>query len=994
MSPCSNRGLRAEGSLLGLLVLAGLACAPAPGQEGLQGPGRPSPAAEERSPGNAVTGPETQPGPQLRVPLAVRSFSDRPYPPLPVWTGVPLPRSAVAKVDSLRLLGPDGKPVPAQFDVLAKWADGSIKWVLLSFLAAKPVMGRAGPEWSELAYTLASQASLESPAPDTPLELRPDTNDTSITTGPLQFRLNRHSFHGISQAWLDLSGDGQFENAELIAPETDGSGIVAVDDHGKLYTSGNGTVRSMELERRGPVHAVVAVHGDLRPADSDPGGPGLLEYAMRIHAFAGCSALRVVLTVHNPRPCGRAEDGSRWVLGQSGAVLLKSLEYVQPVRFAQGLRRVTLSPEPGRIFDRIPLVPEVPHRDQSPEGSLPWQGQPGLEARSSAFAALGPPVRPPGSPSVMRIYQDSSGGENWFHRTHVDKDNVIPLSFRGYRCSYRGRQIHEGLRASPWVEVADGQWAVAMAAPAFWENFPKSLAVDADGTLRLGLWPERPGGAHEIQGGEQKTHEFWLYFRHRRGADRSAPTGRARGAASTMPLARELMPTCLARPVVWASAEAYAAANITDPILPAGNARFANYEAAVAAAVRDGDNLFTQREEVDEYGWRNFGDTWAANEADRTEGPYSGLRVVSHYNNEYDLGFGMLQQAMRTVEADPAMARAWWKLGTEALWHEADIDIYHTRRDPAPIYNGGTFTHTAHGVEAARSTHRGAPRDEVWGALDWPWHRGSTPESGHFRNRGILLAYLLSGDRHLLEAANDVRDLVAFKVENDRFAQITSPDRSCGNNVQVLLDAYLLEGEERYLKLAEKAAAAASFDAVTKATGRSPGGGDAWQYALYLKSLYRLIQAKAERGMRDEAAIESFLKYARALYDRSYGRRGRRREGSWSLLSCEMMMQAAELSGDQAEREKFIRAAQDAFVGIDYLVREGSGGQPSGPARLAEAGGPSSQPAVGLVGRFINSKTTTMLLQGGGMYMRWAIAKEAPSGDPPAEAPPRDLSAQ
>ena len=851
---------------------------------------------------------------EVKIPLSVRSFSDRPVPPLPVWTGVPLPRAAVKKADSLRLLGPDGKPAPAQFDVQATWSDGSVKWVLVSFIATPPPARRRRPEWTRLDYVLTDDASVAASAPAQPVRAIPDTNDTSISTGPLRILFDRHGFRGISQAWLDINGDGQFLDDEMITNETNDSGLTATDVRGRKYSSALGVVRKIQVERSGPIHAVVGIHGDLRSADSkDP----LLNYAMRVHAFAGSSLVRVVLTIHNPRASGRPQDGSRWVLGQSGCVLLKSLEYVQPVRFAEGLRRATLAterppdapyrvwkPQPGRIFDRIPLT--------------------------------GP----------MSIYQDSSGGENWFHRTHVDKDNVLPLRFRGYKVHYRGREIHRGLRASPWVDVADLQWAVSLAAPAFWENFPKALAVDADGTIRLGLWPERTGAAHEIQGGEQKTHEFWLYFRHRR------RTARQR---RLMPLARELMPACLTRPVVWAADKAYAEANVTDPIVPLANGRFEKYEATVAAAVRDSRNLFTHREQVDEYGWRNFGDTWAANEGTKTQGPYTRLGVVSHYNNEYDLGLGMLTQAMRTVDADPQLARAWWKLGMEALWHEADIDIYHTRSDPAPIYNGGTFTHTAHGVEAGRSTHRGSPRNELWGKLNWPWKRGSTPEAGHSRNRGILMAYLLTGDRHLLDAANDMRDLVVFKVGKNRFAQITTPNRSCGNNIQILLDAYLLSWDEKYLKLCDKCAAAASFDSVTKRTGRAVGGGQAWQYCLFLKSLGRLVEAKAEGGKGNEEAVESFLKYSREVRKRFFARRGRWREGSWSLLACEVMMQAAELTPDAAERKEFVQAARAAFGGLDSRVREDG------------------------TGTFYNSKSTTMLLQGGGRYMRWAL--ENPAGD-------------
>jgi len=854
--------------------------------------GAPGPAGPVADPAG---GEQTRSG-AVAIPLTVRGFAERPVPPMPVWTGVPLPRSAVKDAESLRLLDARGRAVPAQFDVQARWADGSIKWVLVSFAAAGRAGRRGSGAWSQLGYTLVSDASIAPPRPARPVSVRQEPSAVTITTGPLKILIDAESFRGISRAWLDINGNGKFEDAELISAPSQAGGIVAVDAAGKVYSSARGRVRRVELERAGPVHAVVAVHGEL---SADRPGKPLLNYAMRIHAFAGSSLVRVVLTIHNPRACDRSGVGSRWVLGLPGSVFVESLQYVQPVRLDEGLRRVTMSPEPGRIFDRIPLT--------------------------------GP----------MCLYQDSSGGENWFHRTHVDKDNVIPLSFRGYRVSYRGREIHRGLRARPWVDVADVRWAVSLAAPAFWENFPKALAVEADGTIRLGLWPEQFKGLHEIQAGEQKTHEFWVYFRHRR---------RTRRQPRLMPLARELMPPCLNRPIVWASAEAYARADVLDPIVPANRRLFPKYEALMAAPVRDRENLFTHRERADEYGWRNFGDTWAANESTKTSGPYHGLRVVSHYNNEYDLGFGMLQQALRYADADPELARSWWRLGIEALWHEADIDIYHTRADRRPIYNGGTYTHTAHGVEAGRSTHRGSPRDELWGRLDWPWGRGSCPESGHFRNRGILTAYLLTGDRHLLDAANDARDLIVYKVSNDQFAQIDWPNRDTGNNIQILLDAYLLTGERKYLQLCDKCAERASFDAVVKRTGRALHTSSVWQYGLFLKSLGRLIEVKAELGIRDEKSIDSFLKYARAIYQRFYVRRGRRwGTSSWSLLLSEVMTQAAELTDDPAERQRFIAAAKSAFHGLDYLIRRDGSGS------------------------FWNSKSTTMHLQGGGRYMRWAV---------------------
>jgi hypothetical protein len=895
-----------------------------------------------------------QAGPALRVPLTVRylpaegqaaaapatAMDLRPgrsrrmgggtRPEVPVATGVPLAKGAVKDASSLRLLDADGKAIPGQFDVQATWSDGSIKWILVSFFAGAD--GREGQS-----FTLTDDASMEQPKVARPVTVFDDTNECTLTTGPIRVRLNRQGFRGLSQTWLDVDLDGTFSNEELISNEVDPCGIVAVDDKDRLFTSAAGLVSAVEVEQQGPLHAAVAVRGDLRSPDCPQ---PLVDYTMRVHAFAGSSLVRVVLTIHNPRAAARAEDGSRFVLGQPGGVRFKSLEYVLPLRLTDGLKQVTLSPEPGKLLDRIPLV--------------------------------GP----------LGVYQDSSGGQHWFHRAHVNRDNEIPLRFCGYRVSYKGREVDSGLRATPWVDVADMRWAASVAVPLFWQNFPKGLSVEADGTVRVGLWPKEFADLHELQGGEQKTHEFWIYLRHRRtpqfdehrdaegpgsydSADRPAGSQpRRRARPQRMPLDREMMPICLNRPVAWASADAYAGPNAgLDPIRPVQAGKFEKYEAVVAAAVKAKVNLFTHREEADEYGWRNFGDTWAANEFNETGGPHDGLRVVSHYNNEYDLGFGMMMQALRNVDADPNLAKTWWDLAAQGLWHEADIDIYHTLEDPAPIYDGGTFTHTAHGVEAGRSTHRGSPKDELWGQLDWPWKRGSSPEAGHFRTRGIITLYLLTGDRHLRDAAAQATRLVDWKIRNNRFAQIDVPDRSGGNNLQILLDWYLLTWDSRYLESIDRLAASLDYDAVAARTDGNPVGGSAWSCALYLKSLGRLIEALADKGLPTDKLAASDLKYARAIYDHSYARRGWR-EGSWSYLSCEVMMQAAGLTNDPAEKARFLQAARDAFHALDgNVAADGSAG-------------------------FWNSKATTMLLQGGGRYMQYAAQTGAePAGGAGRSAP-------
>ena len=53
----------------------------------------------------------------------------------PVTSGVPFPRGTLSSDAHLRLLDAQDQEVPLQTEVLARWLDGSVKWVLLDFQA-------------------------------------------------------------------------------------------------------------------------------------------------------------------------------------------------------------------------------------------------------------------------------------------------------------------------------------------------------------------------------------------------------------------------------------------------------------------------------------------------------------------------------------------------------------------------------------------------------------------------------------------------------------------------------------------------------------------------------------------------------------------------------------------------------------------------------------------------------------------------------------------
>ena len=153
--------------------------------------------------------------------------------------------------------------------------------------------------------------------------------------------------------------------------------------------------------------------------------------------------------------------------------------------------------------------------------------------------------------------------------------------------------------------------------PEFWQNFPRPSRRDGS-TLTLRLFPGQYADLHELQGGEQKTHECFLSFGRDPVTEQSArlvPRAHGRSCVGSG------LVRCRPGP---------------SPFL--GAARRRCTAALVGAAVEGPDRFEQKREVIDEYGWRHFGDIYGDHEAVRQHRPPP---LVSHYNNQYDAVCGL-----------------------------------------------------------------------------------------------------------------------------------------------------------------------------------------------------------------------------------------------------------------------------------------------------------------------------------------------------------------
>ncbi len=527
------------------------------------------------------------------------------------------------------------------------------------------------------------------------------------------------------------------------------------------------------IECAGAVRVATLTEGAARGPDG-----GALALFMRLDFFSGQASVRMRLTIRNPRRA--AHPGGVWELGDAGSALLKDVSVILPAAPAGANTSLVLSAEPGLLA----------------QGS-----------------------------QRMLVYQESSGGEHWSSSNHRTRAGVVPFRFRGYQMDVDG-VAQTGARATPSVLIESETSALGATVPHFWQNFPRAIEA-TPAALRISFFPPESPDLHELQGGEQKTHECYVCF--------------ARDAITEAPL-----DWCRQRAVLHASPQWYAESAAVPNLVSADDEEPA-YRALADAAIEGADTFEHKREVTDEYGWRHFGDIYGDHEAVKSPTP-----LMSHYNNQYDPIAGCFLQFIRTGDV------RWWLHAGELAAHVADIDIYHTNEDKS-AYNHGLFWHTIHYIDAGTSTHRSYPRGTV----------GGGPSCEHNYPTGLMLHYFVTGDTVAREAA---LDLTRFVVDLDdgsktvyrylaagstgyasasRTFDYHGPGRGSGNSLNALVDGHRLTGDRIFLDQAEQLIRRCTHPRqdIGQLTLLDPE--NRWFYTMYMQSLGRYLHWKIERDELD-----------------------------------------------------------------------------------------------------------------------------------------------
>ena len=593
-------------------------------------------------------------------------------------------------------------------------------------------------------------------------------------------------------------GTSTVENSFVrIGKSWDGRFDVRLID-GRNLTFDNARTRFLES---GAVRTVIEMCGQL----IDSNRKKVLNCRLELHLFTELKLLRCTTTFCNP--IAATHPGGIWELGDPSSVEIEQASIVLQ--------------HTGENETDVSCAWSVDGSQQLQSGQLPFW-----------------------------LYQDSSGGEAWDCSNHVDRNGQVPLRFRGYELS-AGEAKQTGDRATPLVKYQTTENdSLAVSMPQFWQNFPKSISLESS-ELRIGLFPAESKRPHELQGGEQKTHQFWVGGIQ----DQNVSTV----ASVHQPSDVSIDPSS-------------AAASAVMPWLtPKSQDSNPKYLSLVDAAIDGEDTFFHKRETIDEYGWRHFGDIYGDHEAVFSE-PQPPL--ISHYNNQYDvvLGFGI--QFLRAGD------RRWIEMMRDLAWHVVDIDIYHATSDKN-AYNGGQFWHTFHYIDAGKATHRSYPSGSCGG--------GPASEQGYAR--GLGLYYFLTGEEMMRQTVDRMGDWIIaaddgsrtpFRYLSNNGTGLTSasgtldyqgPGRGAGNAIELSVAAFEVTRKRKYLDEAEKLIRRVIHPNDDIESRNLLDAERRWYYNLFLQSLGRYLWVKHQHGEHDAMygyGRACLLHYAKWMTDNEY----------------------------------------------------------------------------------------------------------------------------
>jgi len=370
-----------------------------------------------------------------------------------VSNGVPLLAGQASDPAKLRVVGPDGREVAAQFRVLARWwrQDDSIRWVLVTFI-------RSDKEPADPTYRLVAREAAAA-KPVTPLGVAIGKESIGIDTGAAWFEISRKSFNLFNKVVVG--------GKTLVEPDAK-LGSVVTDPQGRKYYSALGT-QSVKVLEFGPVMAKVLAQGVHVSKEDGAFEPGLYGYeiVMTFHAGRATVDIDAILTNNSLKAIGEPhfEDWSLVTrIGDGGTWNLRTL----------GEKSVKVN---GDAAESTVLY-------QDSVGNEHWKVNLGLKPSGYTGTNKGPLPQLAGFRGY-KVWKLAGGKKTEAH--HGDfADGMIDCNLGGAGCTVSPRH--------------------------FWQQFPSAVGFGGDGLIRMSPFPAEYKEVHWLEDTSAKAQEFQLCF--------------------------------------------------------------------------------------------------------------------------------------------------------------------------------------------------------------------------------------------------------------------------------------------------------------------------------------------------------------------------------------------------------------------------------------------------------------------------------------------------
>ncbi len=194
----------------------------------------------------------------------------------PVTWGLPFGRGQLFDATNIALTDRAGRPVPLQAEVLQRWPDGSIRWLLLDF--------HATAEQANQPLTIRWGTQVQAPTSPNGVQVIEDEGRVEVNTGALRFAV----VQGARELACDFTPPGA--DAPL------GKRLVAevVTRDGWTRTQFVPVNEQVNVEAAGPERATIAITGHLVAGEEQFG-----RFTCRIYAYRDQPFVRVLYRIFN-----------------------------------------------------------------------------------------------------------------------------------------------------------------------------------------------------------------------------------------------------------------------------------------------------------------------------------------------------------------------------------------------------------------------------------------------------------------------------------------------------------------------------------------------------------------------------------------------------------------------------------------------------------------------------------------------------------------------